>query len=44
MPGGSAANSVVAYCLGLTEVDAMERELLFERFMSLERGRNLILT
>lgn len=35
---GSAANSVVAYCLGLTEVDAMERELLFERFMSLERG------
>ena len=35
---GSAANSAVAYCLGLTEVDAMERGLLFERFMSLERG------
>ena len=35
---GSAADSVVAYCLGITEVDALERGLLFERFMSLERG------
>ncbi len=35
---GSAADSVVAYLLGLTEVDAHGRELLFERFMSLERA------
>lgn len=34
---GSAADSVVAYCLGITEVDAFSRNLLFERFMSLER-------
>ncbi len=34
---GSAADSVVAYCLGITEVDAYSRGLLFERFMSLER-------
>jgi error-prone DNA polymerase len=35
---GSAADSAVAYCLGLTEVDAIKRGLLFERFMSLERA------
>ncbi len=35
---GSAADSVVAYCLGLTEVDAYHRNLLFERFMSTERA------
>jgi len=35
---GSAADSVVAYCLGLTEVDAFRRNLRFERFMSIERG------
>lgn len=35
---GSMADSVVAYCLGLTEVDAFARELLFERFMSRERS------
>ncbi|MGE5397166.1 MAG: DNA polymerase III subunit alpha [Chitinophagales bacterium] len=35
---GSAADSLVAYCLGITEVDALERGLLFERFMSRERG------
>ncbi|MFP4200306.1 MAG: DNA polymerase III subunit alpha [Clostridia bacterium] len=35
---GSAADSVVAYCLGITEVDALGRNLLFERFMSPERG------
>ncbi|MGI6488079.1 MAG: DNA polymerase III subunit alpha [Syntrophomonadaceae bacterium] len=35
---GSAADSLAAYCLGITEVDALERGLLFERFMSLERG------
>ncbi|MGE5371397.1 MAG: DNA polymerase III subunit alpha [Solirubrobacterales bacterium] len=35
---GSAADSAAAYCLGITEVDALGRGLLFERFMSLERG------
>lgn len=34
---GSAADSLVAYCLYITEVDSLERELLFERFISLER-------
>ncbi len=35
---GSAADSLVAYCLGITEVDALGRGLLFERFLSPERG------
>lgn len=35
---GSAADSLVSYCLYITEVDALERGLLFERFMSRERG------
>ena len=35
---GSAADSVVAYCLGLTNVDAFKRGLSFERFLSVERG------
>src|SRR5690606_38525911 len=35
---GSAADSVVAYCLGLTNVDAFRRGLSFERFLSVERG------
>lgn len=34
---GSAADSVVAYCMGITDVDAWRRNLLFERFMSRER-------
>ncbi len=34
---GSAANSVVCYCLGVTEVDPMMIDLLFERFISNER-------
>lgn len=34
---GSAADSLVAYCLDLTQVDSLERGLLFERFLSLER-------
>jgi error-prone DNA polymerase len=34
---GSAADSVVAYCLYITDVDAYGRQLLFERFMSRER-------
>lgn len=35
---GSAADSAVAYCLGITEVDALGRGLLFERFLSPERA------
>jgi len=35
---GSAADSMVAYCLDLTSVDPIARGLLFERFMSLERA------
>jgi error-prone DNA polymerase len=34
---GSAANSVVCYALGITEVDPARMELLFERFISRER-------
>lgn len=33
-----AADSAVAYCLFITDVDAVGRGLLFERFMSLERA------
>ncbi|MCX7279485.1 MAG: error-prone DNA polymerase [Burkholderiales bacterium] len=35
---GSAANSVVCYCLHVTEVDPMRSSLLFERFISRERN------
>jgi DNA-directed DNA polymerase III PolC len=35
---GSAANSAVCYCLGITEVDPDKVDLLFERFISEERG------
>ncbi|MFV8819552.1 error-prone DNA polymerase [Haliea sp. E17] len=34
---GSAANSVVCYCLGITEVSPQQISLLFERFISRER-------
>ena len=34
---GSAANSAVCYCLGVTEVDPERADLLFERFVSAER-------
>ncbi len=34
---GSAANSVVCYCLGITEVDPSRMQVLFERFISRER-------
>ena len=34
---GSAANSAVCYCLGITEVDPDKINLLFERFISKER-------
>jgi error-prone DNA polymerase len=35
---GSAANSAVCYCLGITEVDPARMEMLFERFISRERN------
>lgn len=35
---GSAANSLVAYVLGITQVDPLEYGLLFERFLSRERA------
>jgi error-prone DNA polymerase len=35
---GSAANSAVCYCLGVTEVDPARMTLLFERFISAERN------
>lgn len=34
---GSAANSAVCYCLGITAVDPVKLKLLFERFLSEER-------
>lgn len=34
---GSAANSAVCYCLGITEVNPARAEVLFERFLSKER-------
>lgn len=35
---GSAANSAVCYCLGITEVNPAQENLLFGRFLSKERG------
>jgi error-prone DNA polymerase len=35
---GSAANSAVCYCLGVTAVDPVKVDLLFERFLSRERA------
>ena len=35
---GSAANSVVCYCLHVTEVDPLQGNLMFERFVSKERN------
>ncbi len=35
---GSAANSVVCYCLGITAIDPLRMNLLFERFLSAERN------
>ncbi len=35
---GSAANSAVCYCLGVTEVDPSRMNMLFERFISRERN------
>lgn len=37
-PGrGSAAGSLVAYCLGITDIDPIKYDLLFERFLNPER-------
>lgn len=36
---GSAADSLVSYCLFICEVDALQRGLLFERFMSPQRSQ-----
>jgi error-prone DNA polymerase len=35
---GSVANSVVSYCLGITHVDPIRSQLVFERFLNLERS------
>ncbi len=35
---GSGANSMVAYCLGITEVDPVELDLYFERFLNPHRS------
>ncbi|MCB0326818.1 MAG: error-prone DNA polymerase, partial [Bdellovibrionales bacterium] len=35
---GSAANSAICFVLGITAVDPSQYDLLFERFMSMERG------
>ncbi len=35
---GSAANSIVAYCLGLTQIDPLKHNLFFERFLNLGRA------
>lgn len=35
---GSAANSAVCYVLGITAIDPVRMDLLFERFISVERG------
>ena len=37
-PGrGSAAGSIVSYCLGITNIDPIKYQLLFERFLNPER-------
>lgn len=35
---GSAANSIICYCLGITAIDPVKMSLLFERFISAERA------
>ncbi|WP_420549580.1 error-prone DNA polymerase [Curvivirga sp.] len=35
---GSAANSTICYCLGITSIDPIHLDLLFERFISPERN------
>ena len=42
-PGrGSAAGSAVAYCLGITNIDPIKYDLLFERFLNPDRISCLI--
>ena len=37
-PGrGSAAGSLVCYCLGITKIDPLKHDLLFERFLSIDK-------
>ena len=37
-PGrGSAAGSIVSYCLGITDIDPLKYDLIFERFLNAER-------
>ena len=36
-PRGSAAGSIVCYCLGIGDVDPLENKLVFERFLNIER-------
>ena len=44
-PGrGSAAGSVVAYCLGITKIDPLKYDLLFERFLNPDRIRTSMTT
>src|SRR3712207_9510067 len=41
-PGrGSAAGSVVAYCLGITQIDPLKYDLLFERFLNPEDRKSV---
>ena len=43
-PGrGSAAGSLVAYALGITEVDPIKYGLIFERFLNIGRGATPII-
>ena len=35
---GSAANSILCYCLGITEIDPIHHQMLFERFISENRN------
>ena len=43
-PGrGSAAGSIVSYSLGITDIDPLKHNLLFERFLNLSACRILIL-
>jgi len=43
-PGrGSAAGSLVCYCMGITDVDPVYEDLLFSRFLSEARGKNMVL-
>ncbi len=35
---GSAANSIVSYCLGFTDIDPIEHNLFFERFLNKSRS------